>query len=64
MFNDRIKTKEKILENAIERRRQLQTNTLYEWDKGKLTHRQCIEKILDLEKLISIDTSILRDKEK
>lgn len=63
MFDDRAKTKKKILDSAIEKRRDLQSNILFEWDKGKLTHRQCIERILDLEKIISIDTSILRNKE-
>jgi len=53
--NDEGKNKgkvDKVLSETIAHRRALQLKQLKLWDAGRSTSRQCIENILDIEKLI------------
>lgn len=43
---------DKILTETIMRRRAMQLQELKIWDAGRSTSRQCIENILDIEKII------------
>jgi hypothetical protein len=53
--NDETKNKgkvERVLNQTVEARRELQHLELKKWDRGQLTPRQCIENILEIEKII------------
>ena len=43
---------DRVLNETVEGRRHLQHLELQKWDRGQLTGRQCIENILEIEKLI------------
>ena len=58
---DKTALKAKVLDSAIEVRRKMQYEALLQWDRGSVSPRQCIEKILELEKIIYIDPKLLRD---
>ena len=45
---------------SLEARRERQYSVLKDWDQSKMTGRQCIERIVDLEKIIYIDNHELR----
>ena len=47
--------KEKLLNDSTERRRDLQYRHLRDYVYGKVTGRQCIENILEAEKIIFFD---------
>ena len=47
-------TKE-ILELTKEKKRELQYNTMKAWEKGRMTGRECIESIIDLENVLVLD---------
>lgn len=49
---------QEIHERCIEERRNRQLNILKKWDMGKLTGRQCIESIIELEKMLYIGNQI------
>ena len=48
---------------SLEARRERQYSILKDWDQSKMTGRQCIERIVDLEKIIYIDSHELRKKD-
>ena len=52
-----------VMHRVVEKRRELQHQVLKDWDKGSLTARECIERILDLEKIIVLDKNILQGEE-
>lgn len=59
--------KDTVIKLSQKQKRVLQYRTLRGWSEGKLTGIDCIEKILEYEKLIFINESILeaaRDEEK
>ena len=47
-------TKE-ILELTKEKKRELQYSTMKAWEKGRMTGRECIESIVDLENVLVLD---------
>ena len=53
---------EKVKELSTEKRRKLQHNLLVNWNAGFITARECIERIVDFETMIYIDTNYLKDK--
>lgn len=59
-MSDKILVK-KMYEDALERRRLEQLNCLKEWNASKITPRQCIEKILELEKFIPFNKEIIKE---
>ena len=48
-----------IKEISLDKRRELQYAAILEWDKGKLSGTECIERIVDLEKLVFLDPKII-----
>lgn len=52
--------KDKIIKLSTSEKRLLQYKTLLSWSTGKITGVECIEKILELEKLIFINESIIK----
>jgi hypothetical protein len=48
-----------IHERSVEQRREAQYKTLQEWDTGKITGQECIEKIVMLEKFIPLNQKII-----
>ena len=51
-----------VLNRAVELRRSMQLEALLQWDRGFSTSRECIEKVVELEKIIPIDPMLLKDK--
>jgi hypothetical protein len=50
---------ELIRERSIKVRRKLQYQVLKQWDQGKITGLDCINKIVDFEKLIYLNKDII-----
>ncbi len=50
----------KLVDINFEDRRQLQYVTLKEWDLGYITGVEAIERILELDKIITVDIEVLR----
>ena len=49
-----------VSNRALDIRRKMQYEALLQWDRGYYSARECIEKIIELEKLIYIDPQLLR----
>lgn len=48
-----------IKERSLDKRRDLQFHILVDWNNGKLTGDECIERIVELEKLVFLDKNII-----
>lgn len=48
-----------IKERSTDRRRELQYKVLKDWDMGKLTGLDCIQRIIDLEKIVPLNKDII-----
>lgn len=59
-MSDKVLVK-KMYTHATETRRLAQLSCLNDWYDSKITARQCIEKILDLEQIIPYDPQIIKD---
>ena len=53
-MRDPNRSASQLVKNSTEVRRMQQYTVLKKWDLGKITANQCIENILDLEKVIYI----------
>jgi len=51
------------MDRMIKRRRALQAKALEAWDAGKITGLECIEEIIELEKIIPMDRSVIKGEE-
>lgn len=51
-MSDKSKLVKTIVDNTIEKRRELQFQEMKKWDSGKITGIEAIENILEIEKLI------------
>lgn len=60
MSNSNTEKKSEIKNNAVNRRRFMQYQAMLEWDRGFTTPHECIEKILELEKVLFLNNDLLK----
>ena len=60
--NHRSAKAKKLLNYAIKERRLRQYNQIKRWDKGIISAEECIENIVELDKLIALDMDSIRRK--
>ena len=61
-MSDKSKLVKTIVDNTIEKRRDLQFEEMKRWDSGKITGIEAIENILQIEKLIFFNMKESKDE--